>query len=172
MCGIAGIVGGVTDRNRDALARMTDAIAHRGPDSAGFWYSTPDNRGHGCLLGHRRLSIIDLSTAADQPMTDTVRGRGQAMVYNGEVYNYKSLHRDLEQRGERLNSSGDTAAVLRLLALEGPDAVRKLRGMFAFALWDDVDAPPRSGARSARHQAALHHPQSQPGWRVVLALRF
>ena len=138
MCGIAGIVGGVTDCNRAALARMTEAIAHRGPDSVGYWSSPPDARGRGCLIGHRRLSIIDLSTAADQPMTDETGGVRRTLVFNGEIYNFRDLRRDLEQRGQTFVSSGDTAVMLRLLALDGPDAVRKLRGMFAFALWDEA----------------------------------
>ena len=69
MCGIAGILGRIDGRNRAALQRMTDALAHRGPDGAGIWESSPDPDGVGCLLGHRRLSIIDLSSAGDQPMT-------------------------------------------------------------------------------------------------------
>jgi asparagine synthase (glutamine-hydrolysing) len=137
MCGIAGIIGRLSDRNRHALSRMTDAIAHRGPDSAGFWTSTPDARGHGCLFGHRRLKIIDLSTAADQPMTDPHRP-SHTIIFNGEIYNFQDLRRDLESRGERFQSTGDTAVMLRLLALEGHPAVGKLRGMFAFALWDDA----------------------------------
>ena len=136
MCGIAGIIGELTDRNRVALRDMTDAIAHRGPDSAGFWTSPVDERGHGCLLGHRRLSIIDLSQAADQPMTDRPGGRAHTLVFNGEIYNFKTLRRDLDVSGAPLQSTGDTAVMLRLLATEGPDAVQKLRGMFAFASWD------------------------------------
>ena len=139
MCGIAGIVGGATSHNREALARMTRAIAHRGPDSEGFWTSPLDDRGHGCMFGHRRLAIIDLSNAADQPMTDTVRGHANTLVFNGEIYNFKALRRDLESRGERVTSIGDTAVMLRLLGLDGPDAVSKLRGMFAFAMWDDQE---------------------------------
>ena len=137
MCGIAGIIGKLSDRNHSALSRMTDAIAHRGPDSAGFWTSPPDEPGHGCMFGHRRLSIIDLSHAADQPMTDTAGGSSHTIVFNGEIYNFKDLRRDLAARGETLQSSGDTAVLLRSLALEGADAVRKLRGMFAFAMWDE-----------------------------------
>jgi asparagine synthase (glutamine-hydrolysing) len=137
MCGIAGILGNVGPRNREALERMTDAMAHRGPDSAGFWASSPDQRGHGCLLGHRRLSIIDLSQAADQPMTDQSRDRSHTIVFNGEIYNFKDLRRDLESNGHSFQSTGDTAVMLRLLAVNGPDALRRIRGMFAFALWDD-----------------------------------
>jgi asparagine synthase (glutamine-hydrolysing) len=116
---------------------MTDALAHRGPDGAGTWVSSPDGRGFGCLLGHRRLSIIDLSHAADQPMTDCAGGRRRTIVFNGEIYNFKDLRRDLERAGETFRSSGDTAVMLRLLALRGTDALGMLRGMFAFALWDD-----------------------------------
>ncbi len=137
MCGIAGILGNINGRNRTALQRMTDALAHRGPDGAGIWESGPDHDGAGCMLGHRRLSIIDLSTAGDQPMTDGTGGRDRTIVFNGEIYNFKDLRRDLEQSGETFQSSGDTAVMLRLLALRGTDAVAMLRGMFAFALWDD-----------------------------------
>jgi asparagine synthase (glutamine-hydrolysing) len=136
MCGIAGIVGAINDRNQNALRRMTAALTHRGPDRAGFWTSEPDHDGHGCLLGHRRLSILDLTAAADQPMSTSVADRSYTMVFNGEIYNFKTLRTDLEARGECLRSSGDTAVLLRLLALEGTSAVIKLRGMFAFGFWD------------------------------------
>ena len=137
MCGIAGILGRIDGRNRAALQRMTDALAHRGPDGAGIWESSPDPDGVGCLLGHRRLSIIDLSSAGDQPMTDGTGGHNRTIVFNGEIYNFKDLRRDLEQAGETFESTGDTAVMLRLLALRATDAVGMLRGMFAFALWDD-----------------------------------
>ena len=137
MCGIAGLLGILNGRNRAALQRMTDAIAHRGPDGEGIWVSSPDADGIGCMLGHRRLAIIDLSHAADQPMTDGTGGHSRTIVFNGEIYNFKDLRRDLEQSGETFRSSGDTAVMLRLLALRGTDAVGMLRGMFAFALWDD-----------------------------------
>jgi asparagine synthase (glutamine-hydrolysing) len=137
MCGIAGILGALTDRNQAALDRMTGALEHRGPDGAGTWVSSPDSRGRGCMLGHRRLSILDLSHAGDQPMTDCTGGHRRTLVFNGEIYNFKDLRRDLERSGESFRSSGDTAVMLRLLALGGTDAVGLLRGMFAFALWDD-----------------------------------
>lgn len=137
MCGVVGIVGELNDHNRNAVRRMTDALAHRGPDSSGYWNSSLDDRGRGCMLGHRRLSIIDLSRAADQPMTDRVGDAAHTLVFNGEIYNFKDLRRELESDGQSIQSTGDTAVMLRLLAIEGPDAVRKLRGMFAFGLWDD-----------------------------------
>ena len=137
MCGIAGLIGRLDQPHRAALDRMTGALAHRGPDGAGTWASPPDERGFGCLLGHRRLAILDLSAAADQPMVDTTGGHTRALVFNGEIYNFKDLRADLERQGETFTSSGDTAVMLRLLARDGPDAVARLRGMFAFALWDD-----------------------------------
>src|SRR5438552_5775546 len=121
MCGIAGIIGRVDDGNRAALARMTNALVHRGPDSAGFWSSDPDDTGYGCLLGHRRLAILDLSEAAEQPMSDP--HSGATLVYNGETYNFKQLRSELQGLGEQFRSTGDTAVLLRLLALQGPDAV-------------------------------------------------
>src|SRR5262245_60525270 len=102
---------------------MTDALAHRGPDGVGYWQSAPDQRGSGCLFGHRRLSILDLSRAGDQPMTDRGPDGGHTIVFNGEIYNFTALRRELESRGQSFQSSGDTAVMLRLLAVEGPDAV-------------------------------------------------
>ena len=134
MCGLAGIVGRVGEVNRAALRRMTDAMAHRGPDGDSLWMGPADARGWGAMLGHRRLSILDLSTAASQPMVDPQRG--DVAVLNGEIYNYVDIRGSLEAQGHTLWSTGDTAAMLRLLSLRGFDAVRELRGMFAIALWD------------------------------------
>jgi asparagine synthase (glutamine-hydrolysing) len=134
MCGIAGIFGRLDERNRAALRRMNEAIAHRGPDAEGTWLSPPDDRGWGALLAHRRLSILDLSPAGAQPMIDPVTGH--VVVYNGEIYNYRDLRQRLEAEGQTFNSSGDTAVMLRALALHGPDAVSWLRGMFTIAAWD------------------------------------
>jgi len=137
MCGIAGILGSLDNQNRAALRRMTDAMGHRGPDATGFWESSEDERGFGCMLGHRRLSILDLSHAGDQPMSFAGQLGLSTIVFNGEIYNFKEFRRGLTTRGEAFRSSGDTAVMLRLLAQEGPDAVSRLRGMFAFALWNE-----------------------------------
>lgn len=134
MCGIAGIIGRVDDANREAMRRTARALAHRGPDGEGFWSSRPDHAGNGCLLAHRRLSILDLSTAASQPMSDP---RGQTIVFNGEIFNYVSLRDELTAGGEQFHSTGDTETLLRLLALRGRSAVSELRGMYAIAIWDD-----------------------------------
>jgi asparagine synthase (glutamine-hydrolysing) len=136
MCGIAGIIGRLDETNRAALRRMASAIAHRGPDGEGFWFGQPDAAGNGCMLAHRRLSILDLSAAAAQPMTDP--HGGQTIVFNGEIYNYVALRQELLAVGETFHSTGDTEIMLRLLAVGGHKAVARLRGMFAFALWDEA----------------------------------
>jgi asparagine synthase (glutamine-hydrolysing) len=134
MCGIAGIIGRLDEPNRAALERMNDAMVHRGPDASGTWVSTPDARGWGALLAHRRLSILDLSPAGTQPMVDPVTGH--VVVLNGEIYNFHDLRRRLVAEKQEFQSTGDTAVMLRALGLHGPDAVSWLRGMFAFAYWD------------------------------------
>ena len=134
MCGITGIIGRLDDTNRDALARMSEAMVHRGPDASGIWTSTPDERGWGALLAHRRLSILDLTPAGAQPMVDPLTGH--VVIYNGEIYNYGELRQRMMSQGQRFQSTGDTAIMLRALALEGPKAVGSFRGMFAFACWN------------------------------------
>jgi asparagine synthase (glutamine-hydrolysing) len=137
MCGIAGILGRLDDgANQAALRRMAAALAHRGPDGEGFWHGTPDARGHGCMLAHRRLSILDLTDCAAQPMVDPATGK--VVVFNGEIYNYREVRDELAAGGQTFQSTGDTAVMLRALAVQGYRAVDKFRGMFAFALWDDV----------------------------------
>jgi asparagine synthase (glutamine-hydrolysing) len=134
MCGIAGIIGRLDKKNRAALERMNNAMLHRGPDAGGTWASAPDERGWGALLAHRRLAILDLSPAGAQPMTDPVTGH--VITFNGEIYNFADLRQRLIAEGQQFNSTGDTAVMLRALGLHGPDAVKWLRGMFAFACWD------------------------------------
>jgi asparagine synthase (glutamine-hydrolysing) len=134
MCGIAGIIGRLDEPNRAALRRMNHAMIHRGPDAGGMWFSTPDDRGWGALLGHRRLSILDLAAAGAQPMVDPVTEH--VIVFNGEIYNFRELRRRLVAEGQEFHSTGDTAIMLRALGLHGPEAVSWLRGMFAFACWD------------------------------------
>ncbi len=134
MCGIAGIIGRLDEANRAALERMSDAMVHRGPDADGTWTSTPDARGWGTLLAHRRLAILDLSPTGAQPMMDPVTGH--VIAFNGEIYNYRDLRQRLLAEGQQFQSTGDTAVMLRALGLHGPNAVGWLRGMFAFACWD------------------------------------
>src|SRR3981081_4485578 len=131
MCGIAGILGRVSDRNRAALRRMSDAMAHRGPDAEGSWESPPDARGLGAILAHRRLAILDLSPGGAQPLVDPVSG--QVIVFNGEIYNYQALRDRLAASGQTFRSTGDTAVLLRALGVYGRAAVGSGRGRFAVA---------------------------------------
>lgn len=135
MCGIAGILGRLSDELEDAAARMNHAMAHRGPDGQGLWRSPADKQGRGCILAHRRLSILDLSTASSQPIVDTAYRT--TMVFNGEIYNYQDVRKQLEARGEQFRTSGDSEVLLRLISLDGAAGLPALRGMFAFAIWDD-----------------------------------
>lgn len=169
MCGIAGILGRIDDAQRAALARMSDAMLHRGPDGGGTWVGPPGPEGLGCLLAHRRLSILDLSAAADQPMVDPATG--QVIVFNGEIYDYLALRGEMERRGERFESSGDTAVLLRLLATQGPAACARLRGMFALGLWDER----RRTLLLARDPLGIkplylaRNPDPRGAWRVAFA---
>jgi asparagine synthase (glutamine-hydrolysing) len=127
MCGIAGIVG-LKDKNTasTSIKRMTDSLSHRGPDAEGHFIDV------GIALGQRRLSIIDLSSAANQPFFDNT-GR-YALVQNGEIYNYRELRSQLSDYSFRTNS--DTEVILAAYIRYGAECVSYLNGMFAFALWD------------------------------------
>ena len=113
---------------------MNAALGHRGPDADGFWESTADAQGWGAMLAHRRLSILDLSPSGAQPMIDAASG--DAVVLNGEIYNYVELRQRMQAAGEVFRSTGDTEVMLRSLARDGAAALPTLRGMFAFAFWD------------------------------------
>lgn len=130
---MCGITGSINWADSETLRRMNDIQAHRGPDDEGVWETLlPDGGFVG--LGSRRLSILDLSPAGHMPMS-TPDGR-LTIVYNGEVYNYPELRRELEARGYRFRSRSDTEAVLYLYQELGPSSVARLNGMFALAIWD------------------------------------
>jgi asparagine synthase (glutamine-hydrolysing) len=129
MCGIAGCYQQADGQKLVDL--MTDRIAHRGPDSAGAWSHEDDHVA--VHLGFRRLSIIDLSTAADQPM----RKDGLTIIYNGELYNYRALRAELAASGVRFRTQCDTEVVLEAWRRWGAEALPRFRGMFAFALFDE-----------------------------------
>jgi asparagine synthase (glutamine-hydrolysing) len=129
MCGITGCYQ-QTDGQK-LVDIMTDRIAHRGPDAAGTWSHQSDRVA--IHLGHRRLSIIDLSEAANQPMAK----EGLTLVYNGELYNYRELKADLKARGVRFITESDTEVVLEAWRAWGSEGLRRFRGMFAFALADE-----------------------------------
>ena len=129
MCGISGVVyrDPAHPVDRELLRRVTSVLSHRGPDADGFFW------GPGAGLGHRRLSIIDLSTG-DQPIYN--EDRSKVVVFNGEIYNFQELRTDLVQRGHRFTTSSDTEVLLHGWEEYGDGFVARLRGMFAFALWD------------------------------------
>lgn len=129
MCGITGLINLNGDPVSPVLLkRMTDSIAHRGPDGEGQWIE--GNVG----IGHRRLSIIDLSPAGHQPMISA--DYRYVLSYNGEIYNYRELRTNLESEGFWFRSNTDSEVVLYALAQWGTDALLKFNGMFALALWD------------------------------------
>ena len=129
MCGIAGLlhIDG-SPVSPDLLRRMTQSLLHRGPDGEGVW-------SQGAVgLGHRRLSVLDLTDAGRQPMAD--EGEQVVISYNGEIYNFKELRRSLESLGHRFRSQTDTEVVLKAFSQWGESCVSKFNGMFAFAIWD------------------------------------
>lgn len=147
MCGIAGILSREPSA-MDELAEMTRRIAHRGPDGEGFlyavrtgpaWLTHPSPSGEGLVanlaLSHRRLAIIDTSEGGLQPMSTP--DRRLWIAYNGEVYNYVELRRELETLGERFRSDSDTEVVLRAFSLWGTRCFERFNGMWAIAIWDD-----------------------------------
>lgn len=127
MCGICGIVG---SSDRDAIERMTATLAHRGPDDSGVAHF-PEVA---LDLGHRRLSIIDLSPRGHQPMAG--KGGHLSITYNGEIYNYRELKKSLDPERHRFESETDTEVILHLYEERGTEAFSLLNGMFAFALYD------------------------------------
>jgi asparagine synthase (glutamine-hydrolysing) len=130
MCGIAGLAN---CGDREVLGRMTHVLAHRGPDDSGLWERRfPDGSYVG--LGSRRLAILDLSAGGHMPMCN--EDRTVWLTYNGEIYNFAELRRELQSKGRRFSSNTDTEVVLHLYEQEGAECVHKLKGMFAFAICD------------------------------------
>jgi asparagine synthase (glutamine-hydrolysing) len=126
MCGIAGIVSQSSDL--EAIAPMTQALSHRGPDGSGMWSDGL------CALGHRRLAIIDLSVKGKQPLCN--ENEAVWIVFNGEIYNFQELRAELEPRGHKFTSHTDTEVIVHAYEQWGTACLKKLRGMFAFAIWD------------------------------------
>src|SRR5262245_6446774 len=132
MCGISGAVGFVDGELCAAVERMHGALTHRGPDGEGFWSSASD--APGVVLAHRRLRIIDLSEGGKQPMLDPETG--DAMLFNGEIYNYLELRGEVESQGGRFRSQSDKEVLMKAMARHGVGALPRLRGKFAFARWN------------------------------------
>jgi asparagine synthase (glutamine-hydrolysing) len=130
MCGICGVVGKADEQ---LIQNMLAPIAHRGPDDEGI-YVAPAASGERVGLGHRRLSIIDLSAAGHEPMSDAL---GEIwLTYNGEIYNFKELRKELEKRGYKFKSESDAEVVIYAYREWGLNALGMFNGMFAFAIWD------------------------------------
>ena len=134
MCGLAALFAyGDTAPpiDREVLGQMGDQMRRRGPDSQGTWISEDGRVG----LTHRQLSILDLSARAAQPLRSA---DGQLVIsYNGEIYNYRALRASLEQKGYVFRTDSDTEVLLHLYEEQGEAMVERLRGMFAFAVWDE-----------------------------------
>ncbi len=130
VCGIAGQLSDGGPLDLEDVIGITRALGHRGPDDWGHW-EAPDRS---VTLGHRRLSVLDLSAHGRQPMVSP--SQRHVIVFNGEIYNFRGLRRDLEASGEHFATGTDTEVVLRLWELMGPASLGHLRGMYAFAIWD------------------------------------
>ena len=137
MCGICGkLQFNPTPIDARLLRKMCRSLSCRGPDDEGIYVSHPENPGTCSVgLGHRRLSIIDLSPAAHQPMCN--EDESLIITYNGEIYNYKELRDDLIKKGHVFKSHTDTETIIHLYEEKGVECVHDLRGMFAFAIWDE-----------------------------------
>src|SRR4051795_4377265 len=127
MCGICGVVSASGSVDPERVARMSETLVHRGPDSAGEFADGT------CALAARRLSIIDLETG-DQPIAN--ESGTLHVVQNGEIYNYRELRRELERAGHSFRTHGDTEVLLHLYEQHGDRFAERLRGMFAVAIWD------------------------------------
>ena len=135
MCGIAGIITNnkYQDTLGDLAGKMQNALRHRGPDDQGMFVS----QSRQAALAHTRLSIIDLSSAGHQPMPS--QDKRFWITFNGEIYNFRALRLELEKKGEIFQSFSDTEIILKLYQREGIDCLHKIRGMFAFAIWDEIE---------------------------------
>ena len=128
MCGISGILDWSKPLVQETLQNMIQRLVHRGPDAEGFFMESPIG------LAHRRLSVIDLNEAANQPLWD---GSGNhCIVFNGEIYNFRTLRQDLMASGSQFHTESDTEVLLEAYKKWGTNCLERLNGMFAFAIWD------------------------------------
>ncbi len=151
MCGIAGII---SINPHEALGRMLTSIEHRGRDDEGQFFSSPDSSGRIVALGHRRLSVIDTSSLGHQPFLSE-DGR-YAIVFNGEIYNYRELRLELKDEGAEFKTETDTEVLLHAFRRWGSECLQRLNGMFAFAIWDNSErslflARDRAGIKPLYH---------------------
>jgi len=166
MCGIAGLLGPSGDNAAVSLQAMTDAITYRGPDAEGHWFDEVQS----VCLGHRRLSILDLSEAGAQPM-QSVCGRF-VIVFNGEIYNHLRLRRELEAASEQAwRGHSDTETLLAGIVAWGlEDTLRRAKGMFALALWDR-QTNSLSLARDRMGEKPLYFSRLASGWAFASELK-
>ena len=156
MCGLAGFLAGMPapeESGGDVVARMLERMRHRCPDGDGRWQEC------GVALGHRRLAIIDLDVRAAQPM-HSIDGR-YVIVYHGEIYNYRSLRRELEAAGTPFRTTSDTEVILALFADRGEAMLPRLHGMFAFVIWD------RSFCQIWCTRVTMVHTESPRQFRII-----
>jgi len=135
MCGICGFIG---NEDKSLVKKMLGVLSQRGPDDEGIYFARGRRRGangKALGLGHKRLSIIDLSPAAHQPMSN--EDGSIWITYNGEIYNFRELGERLKVKGHRFKSKSDTEVIIHAYEEWGEDCVTRLRGMFAFAIWDE-----------------------------------
>ena len=129
---MCGILGHIPSCNHQCFKSSLDSIQHRGPDGYGIWHAGDNS----ITLGHRRLAIIDLTENGKQPMIWEDR---YVITFNGEIYNYLELRKELEQKGIRFKTQSDTEVLLAMYAVEGSKCLQKLNGMWAFAIYDRQD---------------------------------
>lgn len=134
MCGITGIVSNNKRIEARHLTRLKNLLAHRGPDDQGMWINADQTAG----LAHTRLSIIDLTPSGHQPM-QTPNGR-YTIVFNGEIYNYQSLKKNMGKQGEGFVTTSDTEVLLKVWAKKRTQTLESIRGMFSFAIWDSLES--------------------------------
>ncbi|MBX3357087.1 MAG: asparagine synthase (glutamine-hydrolyzing) [Phycisphaeraceae bacterium] len=151
MCGIAAAIGRLDDATIAGVGRANDAQVRRGPDAQGRWRSgDADQVGRGGVdFAFRRLKIIDLSPAGNQPMVD--HASGNVLIFNGEIYNFRVLRSELEGLGHRFASQGDSEVILKAYAQWGEECIARLRGMFGLAIWD----PTRRSVLVARDRLGI-----------------
>lgn len=138
MCGIAGIIQPGPQHSKEQLHKMTDALAHRGPEGEGIW----QNQKGTALLGHRRLAIIDLSDAAAQPLHYTASSginNRYTIIHNGEIYNYPELKQELQKEGYHFHTQSDTEVIIAAYDCWDDECLQRFDGMFAFAIWDEEE---------------------------------
>ena len=159
MCGLAGLFmqSGNGIANSEALVSMCNYMHARGPDAFGYWSDTQS----GIYLGHRRLSIIDLDASANQPMHS--KDNRYTIIFNGEIYNFRELRLFLEGQGEIFRTNSDTEVLLKLFQKEGKSMLSRLRGMFAFVIWDKQEHS-LFMARDPYGIKPLYYAKSRQGW--------